>query len=347
MPVDGSPRILITRLSHIGDCILTLPLLCAIRRRYPAAYIAWATENPSDQLLGNHPDLDKLLTIPRGWLRSLSSIFRLRSELRAHAFDIVFDPQSLTKSATLGWMSGARLRIGMARPFGREAAPWLNSRLIKITSTHLVDRSLELLRGIEQSDARVEFRLPIDRAALDYVKSNLPFAASTAFIAINPGGSWRSKQWELDRFAAVAKFARDRLQLKTLVTWAGEQEREMADCICSLSQGSAVAAPPTNLRQLAALLSLSQMYLGGDTGPMHIAAALNTPCVALFGPTRSVDSGPYGPGHVDLQAWYQSGSCRERRRAENLAMRDIGVDDVCAAVEKIARREAPGGRAVA
>ncbi len=347
MPADGSPRILITRLSHIGDCVLTLPLLCALRRKYPDAFIAWAVEKPADQLLADHPDLDELVTIPRGWLRSPTSILRLRSKLRAQRFDLVFDPQSLTKSASLGWLSRAPVRIGMARPFGREAAPWLNSRIIEPLSTHLVDRTMDLLRGIEVRDTPVDFRLPIDPAALEYVLSNMPVDCSTRFIAINPGGTWRSKQWELDRYAAVAKFARDQLGLGTLVTWAGESERAMADRIASLSQESAVVAPPTNLKQLAALFSRAQMYLGGDTGPMHIAAAVQAPCVALFGPTRPVDSGPYGPGHIALQAWYQSGSCRERRGADNLAMRDIRVDEVCSAIEQIARRSADRLRAVA
>ena len=347
MPADGSPRILITRLSHIGDCVLTLPLLCALRRKYPGAYIAWAIEKPANQLVADHPDLDELITIPRGWLKSPASILRHRSKLRAHRFDFVFDPQSLTKSAALGWLSGARVRIGLARPFGREAAPWLNSHLIKPATTHLVDRTIELLRGIDVHDPQVDFRLPIDPAALEYVLNQIPQNCSTRFIAINPGGTWRSKQWELDRYAAVAKFARDQIGLATLVTWAGETERSMAESIVSLSQGSAMIAPPTNLKQLAVLFSRAQMYLGGDTGPMHIAAAVQTPCVALFGPTRPEDSGPYGPDHLSLQAWYQSGTCRQRRSAENLAMREIGTVDVCSAVEQIARRGVSRSRTVA
>jgi lipopolysaccharide heptosyltransferase I len=339
MPLDGSPRILITRLSHIGDCVLTMPLACALRRALPRAYIAWAVEKPSDQLLAHHPALDQVWTIPRGWLRRRRAIVKLAKELKEERFDLVFDPQSLTKSAALGWLARAPKRIGMARPNGRELAPWLNNVALPTHCDHLVDRTLELMKGVGVEDRHAEFRFPIPPDALQYIASHRTKTRPAPLVALNPGGTWRSKQWELDRYAEVARFARDKLQLDVWVTWAGADERRMADQIADLSCGAAEAAPPTDLRQLTALLAHSVMFVGGDTGPMHIAAAVGTPCVALFGPTRPCDSGPYGAQHETLQAWYQSGSCRARRTANNDAMRDIRVEDVCAAVERVVRRQ--------
>ncbi len=335
MSLPEFPRILITRLSHIGDCVLTLPLLRALRRKFPTAYIAWAVEKPADQLLSGNLDLNQLIVVPRDWMRSLRSIIAQRRILREKKFDIVFDPQSLTKSAALGWLSGAPIRVGMSKPFGREAAPWLNNRLVTPSTTHLVDRTLDLLRAIDVRETHVEFRMPVDPVAQKYVLEAIPKIAHSGFIVINPGGTWRSKQWELDRFAAVADFARTQLGVSSVVAWAGVDERKMAEQIVRQSHDSAIAAPATNLRQLAALLAHAEMYVGGDTGPMHLAAAVGTPCVALFGPTRAIDSGPYGTGHVSLQAWYQSGTSRERRSAENLAMRDISVEQVCIAVSTV------------
>jgi ADP-heptose:LPS heptosyltransferase len=339
MSIPAAPRILISRLSHIGDCVLTLPLLGALRRACPGAFIAWAVEKPADQLIGDHPDLNKLIVVPRGWLGSMNRFVAVRRTLRAERFNIVFDPQSLTKSSALGWVSGAALRIGMSRPFGRELAPWLNNCHIRPNSTHLVDRTMELLRGIEINHAQPELRLPVHPDVISLVQSTLAETAQSDFIVMNPGASWRSKQWEPDRFAVVARFAHQSLNLRTLVAWAGATEKRMAEQIAKMSGGSAIAAPPTNLKQLAALLSLAKMYVGGDTGPMHIAAAVGTTCVALFGPTRPVDSGPYGDGHVVLQAWYQSGTSRQRRGAANLAMRDISVEQVCDAVERVHARK--------
>jgi ADP-heptose:LPS heptosyltransferase len=338
MPYDGTPRILITRLSHIGDCVLTLPLLCALRRRYPSAYIVWAVERPADQLLYRHPDLDQVIVVPRNWLRRPIVAARLRRELREHRLDVAIDPQSLTKSSALARLSGARIRLGMARPDGREISPWLNNRLAEITKSHLVDKTLEMLQSINCADDRVEFRLPIDQTALAEMASWCSQIPGQSFIAINPGGSWTSKRWEPERFAAVARQALDRWHLRSLVVWAGDAERQMAQSIVNASGGAAKIAPPTNLNQLAALLFRAKMYLGGDSGPMHIAAAVGTPCVALFGPTKPEDSGPYGQGHENIQAWYQSGNCRQRRSAANDAMRAIQVPDVLAAIEKIIRR---------
>ena len=140
-----SPRILISRLSHIGDCVLTLPILNTLRAHFPNAFLAWVVESPSDQLLNDHDALDHLIVLPRGWLKSISRVSQLRRELRSLCFDITVDPQSLTKSSVAAWLSGARRRIGFTRGVGRELAPSLNNELVRPKRTHVVDKSLELL----------------------------------------------------------------------------------------------------------------------------------------------------------------------------------------------------------
>jgi lipopolysaccharide heptosyltransferase I len=343
-PNAGTPRILIVRLSHIGDSILTLPLACAIRRHYPGAHIAWAVESPTDQLLTGHPAIDEVIVVPRNWLRRFGAVSALGKTLRHDRFDLVFDPQSLTKSAALAWLSGAADRVGFARPYGRELAPWLNRRLVRPLKPHLVDRTLELLTALGVADRRVEFRLPVSPAALTAVRPWIRSLAPQGFVAMNPGGLWASKRWEMDRFAQVAATIQRRHDLASIVVWGGRDERQMAEQIARASKGIAQIAPATSLRELVAALSLARMYLGGDTGPMHMAAAVGTPCVGLFGPTRPIDSGPYGEGHVALQAWYQAGTCRQRRGGTNAAMRDISVELVCAAISKVNRSQRAHGR---
>ena len=119
------------------------------------------------------------------------------------------------------------------------------------------------------------------------------------------------------------------------MTWAGDEELAMASAITSLAKWAVELAPKTNLRQLAALSARAMFFLGCDTGPMHLAAAMNTPCLGLYGPTRPGDSGAYGETHVHLQARYQSGTSRERRSANNDAMREISVSDVCQGIDKM------------
>ena len=162
------------------------------------------------------------------------------------------------------------------------------------------------------------------------------------FVVINPGAGWPSKTWPADWYGAVAKHVGQTRSLPTVVVWAGDEERRVADRIVARSGGHAVGAPSTNLLELAAVLREARIVLGSDTGPLHLAVAVGTPCVGLYGPTRPEDCGPYGPGHISLQAFYQAGASRQRRRARNDAMRAITVESVCAACDQMLDRQAGG-----
>ena len=152
------PRILIVRLSAIGDVIHTMPMLCALRARFPQAVLSWAVESRAAALLEGHAALDELIVVPRGFLKSPMQLWRLARRLRSLRLDVAIDGQGLTKSALVAWLSGARRRIGFGRPRGREFSPWLNGELIYPTATHVVERNLQLLLplGIERSEARFD-----------------------------------------------------------------------------------------------------------------------------------------------------------------------------------------------
>ena len=326
--VDGEskrPRILICRLSHIGDCILTLPMLSALRQAMPDAWIAWAVEKPTPQLLEHHPDLDELITIPKGWLKKTKTILAVRKQLREYAFDIAIDPQSIAKSALLGWASGAKTRVGFRGDHGRELSSWFNNVSVEPKSTHLVDRSLELLQGLGINHQQAQFHLPLRESAHCYIDQFLDEQglSESRYLVINPGASWPSKRWEDERFGKVARELHQQTGLRPVITWAGDEERKMSMAICASSQGAAILAPPTDLQQLAALMQRAELFLGCDTGPLHLAAAVDTICVGLYGPTRPQDSGAYGQKHFAIQNEYQSGNSRQRRRGSNHAMRTI------------------------
>ncbi|MFM7115399.1 MAG: glycosyltransferase family 9 protein [Planctomycetota bacterium] len=327
------PRFLISRLSHIGDAILTLPLACQLKRTFPNCQIAWAAEGAASKLLRLHPLVDKLIAVPKGWLKRPSAWRKLRGELRAFAPDVSFDPQGLLKSAALARLSSAPVRIGFSGRFGREGSTWLNNRLVEPRTTHLVDRTLELLRGIDLAPGEVEFQLPACRESLARVQQWLQEQKLERFLLLNPGAGWPSKQWPAERFGLVARDALVAQGIPSVVVWAGEAERQMAEQAVAASGNAARLAPATSLPELAALASLSTLFVGGDTGPMHIAAAMGCRCVGLYGPTRPEDSGAYGLQHVAIQKRYQSGTSRERRRAPNTAMSEIQVRDVLAGIE--------------
>jgi len=331
----SSPRILITRLSHIGDCILTLPLVNAIRKQHPDAFIAWAVETPTHQLLKNHSSVDHIIQIPKSWMGRPSTWANLRRELRCENFDIVLDPQGLTKSAMLGWLCGAPRRIGIKGRWGRELSPWLNNTLVETLSDHVVDRSLELLSKMEIKSPQVEFSLPTLAESDKKIDQWLSNHKLNTFAVINPGASWPSKRWENDRFGTVASHLFQKHNLRTVISWAGAEEKKMAQEIFRLNDRGSVFALPTTLNEYASLISRANFFVGCDTGPMHIATAVGTPCVGLYGTTRAQDSGAYGPQNIAVQKWYQSGSCKKRRSAENDAMRDIMASDVNAACDKM------------
>lgn len=338
----GSPRILITRLSAIGDCILTMPLACALRARYPQAFIAWAVQGASASLIERHESVDVAIRIAKPDLRSPVGWWKLRRRLMEHQFDIALDPQGLTKSALVAWLSGANRRIGFAHPVGREISPWLHTELVQSRQRHVVDRYLELLSPLGIEAPRAEFRFPTTAAAQESLGPFLhqPLLRS-GFAVVNPGAGWDSKLWPAERYAEVALHLAAKHGLLTVVVWAGDRERAWAEQIAKQSRGQAILAPKTSLLELGEILRHSRLFVGSDTGPLHMAAAVGVPCVGIYGPTKPEECGPYGFGHRVLQAFYQTGSSRQRRSAGNNAMRAVSADEVCEACDWV-RSQIPG-----
>lgn len=339
MITNDAPRILICRLSAVGDCILTTPLLCALRDNFPAAYLAWAVEPGAATLLDGHPALDQLIIVKKRWLKSWHETRTLRQQLRAMKFDVAIDPQSLSKSAILAWLSGAKQRIGFQTPRGRELSLWLNNHFIKQSSRHLVDCQLELLQALGVKPGQPRFQLPRNAAAelmaAEFVRSA---HLTGGYLVMNAGAGWDSRLWPAERYGQVARAIGQRHQIPTLVVWAGDRERAWAEQILNHSGGHGVLAPPTSLPELAALVRPARLFLGSDTGPLHLASAVGTTCVGLHGTTHYLDSGAYGPHHISIQENYQGGTTRARRRAGNDAMRSIQVDRVLQACEEVLAR---------
>jgi ADP-heptose:LPS heptosyltransferase len=321
-------------LSAIGDCILTLPLLNALRDVFPSAYLAWVVEPLAAPLLEGHPALDALIVAKRHWLKSPREVMRLRSELREHRFEWSLDPQSLTKSAVAAWISGARRRIGLGGRHGRELSRALHTEAAVPQRPHVVDRSLELLKPLGVEPAEVRFDCPEYAAAASKMHCYLAQSALDRFALINVGATWPSKLWPPERFGSVARRLGTAFSLPSLIVWAGENERRAAKACADASCGHAVVAPATSLTELASLARRADLFLSADTGPLHLAAAVGTPCVGLYGPTRREVCGPYGPRHIAVQKYYQEGTCRQRRKAENKAMRAITVEDAFQACQR-------------
>jgi len=330
------PRILIVRLSAIGDVVQSMPIACALRERFPAAFLAWVVEEHAAQLLRGHEALDQLIALPRGWLKSARGLWRLRRKLHDLRFDVAIEAQGLTKAAILAWLSGARRRIGFGVPWGREFSRWLNTETVDAPGPHVIERNLQLLRPLGVVSPKVRFLLPEPQHDRQLAEQTVCRAGlERGFAMINVGAGWPSKLWPAPRYAAVAAHLGAVWDLSTLVMWAGETEMEIGRQIVAGSQGHAQLAPTTTLMELAALSRRARIFIGSDTGPLHIAAAAGTPCVGLYGPWPARVHGPYGPQHIALQKAFFEGPTHRRRTAPPQLMEAIAVEDVCGACDRI------------
>lgn len=336
--IPNDPRILITRLSALGDVILTLPVATALRERFPGAYLVWLVEARYKALLEGHPALNEVIAVPRRWYRSWRTITGLRRELRARSFDLVIDVQSLTKSAILGWLSGAPTRLAFSPPQGRELAPWFATYCCPPQGRHVVEVFLSLLRPLGVTNSPIRFEInetPAERGWIDKVLGELGLQGP--FAVLNVGAAWQSKRWPPERFSQVARFLWEKLRLPSVILWGNSLERQAAQGIVEEAQAACRLAPPTDLRQMAALLRRARLMVSSDTGPLHLAAALGVPCVGLYGPTNPERVGPYGQGHVAVQAVRFQG--RHPRSAPPDLMAAITPEMVCAAcMQVLARR---------
>jgi len=329
-------RILIVRLSAMGDLIHGIPVLGALRQALPEAFLGWVAEGSNADLLEGHPALDRLIRVPRGWLKSPQAVWSLRKELRQQRFDTTIDLQCLSKSAIAARLSGAPRRIGYAGKLGREISRWLNNELIDVNQQHVIDRYLGILQPLGIVDPEVRFDLseqPHDRqfalGALDRLG-----LSPAQFAIVNPGAGWKSKLWPAERYGELAQQLSAQHGLPSLAVWGPAEEMSLAEQIVAHSGGAAQLAPATSMAQLASLSRRARLFIGSDTGPLHLAVAVGTPSISLHGTSLAAETGAYGQQHRSIQAWYDN-SPGKRRQADNAAMRSISVQTVLTACAEL------------
>ncbi|HJQ81810.1 MAG TPA: glycosyltransferase family 9 protein [Lacipirellulaceae bacterium] len=334
---DGSRRILIVRLSAIGDVIHGIPVLCALREAMPRAFIGWVAEGTAGDLLDAHPALDELVRVPRRWWKSPRVVWRLRQRLHTLRFDMAIDLQCLTKSALAARLSGAPRRIGKSGPDGRELSRLLHNELVAAGGSHVIEHYLTMLRPLGIDTPAVRFDLPERPAEARMADELLRSTALSrgAFAILNPGASWPSKLWPAERYGELARVLVVARGMPSLVVWCGESELRLAETIAQTSGGKARLAPATSMTELAALCRRAALFVGSDTGPMHLSAAVGTPTVSLHGPSRAEWCGAYGPHGASVQVRYEDGSSLQRRKADDSAMRAITVEMVAEACERV------------
>jgi heptosyltransferase-1 len=352
-------RILIVRLGAMGDVVHAIPVAAALRRAFPSARIDWLVSAKHREILDLVPVIDRRLVINDPATRSArsgqagasggTSLLSAIGELRRSRYDVAIDLQGLIKSAVLARASGAPRVVGFSSRYARERAarlfytdvhdPGRGGLYDPRETRHVVDINLGLLGVLGIAAPLREF--PIEAVDSDTARS-VRAQAGGPYALLNPGAAWPNKRWPPDRLAAIATELRARHGLMSVVLW-GPGEEELAAAVAAGANGAAFVSPKTSIADLVALARGAALMVSGDTGPTHIAAALGTPIVGIYGPTRPARNGPMSPRDITVS---RDSVCRchhlRRCTLDRMCLLDIEVAEVLEAVERRLTAEAHG-----
>jgi len=346
-------KILFVKLGSIGDVVHTLPALAAVRRALPRAEISWVVERRAAEILRDNPLLKTLIEVDtkvlRRWPVSGETLLAPRQQLRrlrASPFDQALDFQGLLKSALIARLSGAPARTGFARAHLREpASRFLLTKTVNIPPrTHVIRKNLALVAGA------LGVRVPVDADEFEFPIHLTPAHEREAdeavqilgrkFAILNPGGGWPTKLWDAARFGALADALWANYGLRSAVTY-GPGERALAERVVEAARAGAAVAVNPSLKGFVALARRAALYVGGDTGPTHLAVAAGAPVVGLFGPTEWWRNGSPRPADVCVER--TDIECRtdcHRRACTKWVCMEIEVTRVAEAAGERLRRAA-------
>jgi heptosyltransferase-1 len=336
-------HLLIVRLSAMGDVIHTLPAAQALRETFPNAHIGWLIEERWAELLcapgtprrgprsPQRPLADWVHTVNlAGWRKSLftiptlQAIARVWNDVRSVRYDVAVDLQGAIRSAVLARWSGARVIYGAAEPRESPASLWYTRRVVA-RGAHVVDQNLSVASAITGTQLKVPcVEFPRDPEAEGRMDRRLAETAIGEFAILNPGAGWGAKRWPAERYGRVAQALASR-GVRSILNY-GPGEEGLARESEAASGGAAVAMK-CSVTELIALTRRARLFIGGDTGPMHLAAALQIPVVAIFGPTDPARNGPYGTRSIVLRN-PASPTSHARRPEPDQGLLSISADTV-------------------
>lgn len=355
-PPHNLSRILIVRLSAMGDVIHTLPAVQMLREAFPQAQIGWLIEERWAELLCapgfarrgpcavQRPLVDQLHTVDlKAWGRSPFSLSTLQktatvwNDVRAAQYEVAIDLQGAIRSALLSRSSGVGVVYGASQARESPASMWYTRKIIA-SGSHVIKQNISVARGVignyteSGADWNVTGRsipLPRDQQAEQRIETRLAEMRIEKFAVLNPGAGWGAKRWPAEGYGELARGLADR-RVSSLVNY-GPGEAELARAVEHASGGTAHALGCT-ITELIALTRQARLFVGGDTGPLHLAAALQVPVVGIYGPTDPARNGPYGTRSVVLRS-AESVTSHARRAEADQGMLEIGSKEVLAAVD--------------
>ena len=342
MSKESTFNILIIKLSAIGDVVHSLPFLEVMRRKFPHSHIDWLVEEAASQIIEGHPAIRRVIVSRRkSWIKRvrkgtaglksvIGELADFSRDVRAQEYDLIVDLQGLLKSGVLVGLSKGKRKIGMsgAREGG---ALFLNESPVRVDyNQHAIDRSLKVAEYLGGSLPEWSGSVPVfdsDKKRIDLLLKDVGFEKRPLFI-INPIARWKTKLWLPERFAGLADRLKQDMDCEIVFTGSKEDRRIIEEISNSMKERPLNLAGRTNLKELAHLYGRSEILITTDTGPMHIAAAMGCPVVALFGPTAPWRTGPYGKGHKIIRADVRCSPCFRKRCGHMACMNEITTEMV-------------------
>lgn len=332
-------NILLIKLSAIGDVIHALPVARVIKNHYPDSRITWVVEKPAYSLLTNNPDIDEIIIFDKPRCKTLGGLVNYAPEfarqLRTRRFDLALDLQGLFKSAAVAWLSRAPQRLGYCNM--REL-----SNLVSVPvcgahqSGHVVDRYLDVARALGCPVEDVVFPVHItadESAQAEAIAAAAGLGTESVYAVLSPGTNWPTKCWPTSKFARLADLLHERNIVPVIVGAPGDR-RLAAEIVAASNISPVDLIGKTTLKQLAHIIKGAKVFVGGDTGPMHLAVAGGTPVVAMFGPSDPDRNGPYQGKNKVLVAKRECVRC-QKRACDELCMDSIGVEEMLSGIEDV------------
>lgn len=321
-------KILVIKPSSLGDVVHSLPFLNSLRSGFPRAQIHWVIAKGLEGLLDGHPMIDRLIIIRKdAWKRvsrageTVREISKLLREVGRERYDIAVDLQGLLRSGLIAAASRAPVRIGFAE--AREGSRiFYTEKVHGGKEVHAVDRYLKVAAALGCDASPVIFPFPLMKNGLERIRGIKEDLIDYAVIV--PGARWETKIWPAEHFGRVASM----LPIRSVVV-GGAGDADSGEMIAGISGGKALnLAGKTDLRELVEIIRGARLVISNDSGPMHVAAGLNVPVVAVFGPTSPAKTGPYGSMHIIIKSAVSCSPCFRKRCGDIKCMRDIDPDIV-------------------
>lgn len=331
---DREERFLVVRLTALGDILHTVPAVAALRKAHPKARIDWVVERKWAPVLEGSPALNEVIPFER---RSLFGVVECVERLRENRYTCAIDFQGLYKSSLLAALSGAPRRIGFDRAWAREeGATMFYTERVAATGRHVAELNYSLA---EQAGAArplaPEYPLRVPAGGAASVRSRLQdLGVSGAYAVVGPGASWRAKCWPPERFGEVCRELETKQGLRVVVIH-GPAEKSVAEEVLRAAAPARPTLLSTTIEELMGLLAHARCLIAVDSGPLHLAAALGTPVVGLYGPTDPARNGPFVPGAVIVDRARPDEISYKRRTDYSPAMLRIAVQNVIAAADAL------------